>query len=509
MKRMLINVREPEERRILIVDGNHLEGIYLERISNLGHVGNIYKGKVVNIEPSIQAAFVDIGESRNGFLHVSDVMPIYGDINEDDSAWARKKERKIQNILTRGANVLVQITKEGIGNKAPTLTTYLSIPGRYIVLMPSIKKAGVSRKIEDEEMRRKLRLLLSEIDPPPGMGYIIRTAGAGKTKKELSQDLEGLLSLWKTIVQRAKHAKGPALIYQESDVIIRTLRDVFNDGIEEIVVDTREAYERVLEFMLSLSPQYDKRVKLEDGIIPLFYQYHVEDELEKIYLKRVPLASGGHLVIEQTEALVAIDVNSGKYTDEKDIEKTALAINTEAAEEIARQLRLRDLGGVIINDFIDMQEPKHRRTVERVFRDAIRKDRARTRVGKISQFGIIEMTRQRLGPSLRAYTHNVCAECNGQGWTKSIETMELTIMRKITLATAIESVKKVAITAHPQIVSQLTTSKRKELGDLEEKTGTKIVLTACDSFLLDTVNVEYFDQNDQPTDPSLKLSPVQ
>jgi ribonuclease E len=506
MKRMLINVQEPEEKRIVIMDMNKLEDVYVERASSLGHVGNIYKGKVVNIEPSIQAAFVDIGESRNGFLHVSDVMPIYGDINDNpESARGRKKERKIQDLLSRGANVLVQITKEGIGNKAPTMTTYLSIPGRYIVLMPSIKKAGVSRKIEDEIMRKKLRSLLSEIAPPPGMGYIIRTAGAGRTKKELAHDLEYLVGLWKTIVQRAKHTQAPSLIYQESDLVIRTLRDIFTDSIEEIIVDSKEAYDKVLEFMRGLSPQYEARVKFYDGHIPLFYKYGVDDEIEKIYLKRVPLSSGGHLAVEQTEALVAIDVNSGKYTDEKDIEKTALKINLEAADEIARQLRLRDLGGVIINDFIDMQESKHKRIVERTFRDAVRKDRARTRVGRISQFGIIEMTRQRLGPSIRTYTHNVCPECNGQGWTKSIETMGLTIVRKIRLATALENVKKVVITANPRVVSHVVNTKRKELNGLEEQSGTKIVLNSCDSFLIDAVTVEYFDQDDQPTDPKLQL----
>ena len=507
MKRMLINVKEPEERRIIIIDGNKIDAIYFERTSSLGHVGNIYKGKVVNIEPSIQAAFVDIGENRNGFLHVSDVMPIYGEMGDaTEKDWIRKKERKIQDLLVRGANVLVQITKEGIGNKAPTMTTYLSIPGRYIVLMPSIKKAGVSRKIEDENMRKKLRTILTEIAPPPGMGYIVRTAGEGKAKKELSKDLNFLVGVWKTIVQRAMHAKSPALIYQESDLVIRTLRDVFSERIEEIVVDDVYDHQRVLEFMKSLSPNYADRVKLYGDKVPLLHKYGVEDEIEKIYLKRVQLVSGGHLVIEQTEALVAIDVNSGKYTDEKDIERTALKINLEAAEEIARQLRLRDLGGVIINDFIDMQETKHKRAVEKVFRDAIRNDRARTRVGQISQFGIIEMTRQRLGPSIRHYTHNICSECNGQGWVKSIETMCLTIIRKIKLGTAVEKIKKIVVTATPSVISYVKEKKRADIANIERQSNIQVVLNTCDNGLIDTVTVEYFDHLGQTINPMHELN---
>lgn len=500
-KRMLINVKEAEESRIAIIDGDKLEEIYIERISSLGHVGNIYKGKVVNIEPSIQAAFVDIGEGRNGFLHVSDVMPVYGQMsNGNDLGRNRKREKKIQDLLSRGVEVLAQITKEGIGNKAPTLTTYLSIPGRYVVLMPSIKRSGVSRKIEDENLRRKLKATLAELAPPPGMGYIIRTAGANKTKKEISRDLDYLLNLWKVISKRAKTAKSPSLIYQESDLVIRILRDIFTEEVEQIVIDSPAAYQRALDFMCILSSEYEKRVKLYDENIPLFHKYGIESEIEKIYQKRVPLSSGGHLFIEQTEALVAIDVNSGKYTDEEDIEETALKINLEAAEEIARQLRLRDLGGVIINDFIDMKEPKNKRAVERAFREAIRKDRARSRVGRISQFGIIELTRQRLGPSIKSYTHNVCSYCNGQGWIKSIESMCLIIMRKIKLGALSGKIKKILVAANPEVSLELANRKRKLLHTLEEQTGTEISINPTPNFLIEKFTVEYFDQNSQPVE---------
>lgn len=498
IKRMLINVIETEESRIAIVENNRLEEIYIERASSLGHVGNIYKGKVVNIEPSIQAAFVDIGEGRNGFLHVSDVMPIYGQMSSaEEDLQPRRREKKIQELLVKGTEVLIQITKEGIGNKAPTLTTYLSLPGRYIVLMPSIKRSGVSRKIEDEELRKKLRATLTELAPPPGMGYIIRTAGATKTAQEINKDLDYLLNLWKVITKRAKHAKSPSLIYQESDLVIRTLRDIFTEDIEEILIDRQSAYQKALDFMNVLSPDYTKKVKLYTDNTPLFHKYGIESEIDKIYDKHVPLISGGHLVIEQTEALVAIDVNSGKYTDEEDIEETAFKINMEAAEDIARQLRLRDLGGVIICDFIDMKDPKNRRLVERKFRDSLRKDRARNRVGRISQFGIIELTRQRLGPSLKTYTHTPCSHCNGQGWLKSIETMSLQIMRKIKLGALSGNIKKVVVTAHPEVASDLTNQKRKSLHGLEEQSSCEIVINPTPGSDLEKYAVEYYGAENQ------------
>ena len=496
-KRMLINVKEPEENRIAIIDGDKLEEIYIERTSSLGHVGNIYKGQVVNIEPSIQAAFVDIGEGRNGFLHVSDVMPIYGQIKAHENSRSRRKEKRIQDVLNRGVEVLIQITKEGIGNKAPTLTTYLSIPGRYVVLMPSIKRSGVSRKIEDENLRRKLKATLAELSPPPGMGYIIRTAGAQGTKKEISRDLNYLLNLWKVITKRAKYAKSPALIYQESDLVIRTLRDIFTDEIEEILIDKQSSYQKALDFMSILSPDYEKKLKFYDENIPLFHKYGIEGEIEKIYQRRVPLRSGGHLIIEQTEALVAIDVNSGKYTEEKDIEETALKINLEAADEIARQLRLRDLGGVIISDFIDMKDPKNKRMVERTFREAVRKDRARSRIGRISQFGIIEMTRQRLGPSIKSYTHNICTYCNGQGWIKSIESMSLLIMRKIKLGALSGRVSKIIVAANPEVALDLANRKRKVLHTLEEQTGTEILINPSNAFSVEKFTTEYCDKKNQ------------
>ena len=480
---------------LAIIDGDRLEEIYIERTSSLGHIGNIYKGQVVNIEPSIQAAFVDIGEGRNGFLHVSDVMPIYGEMT--NNSHIKKKEKKIQDMLTRGLEVLVQITKEGIGNKAPTLTTYLSIPGRYVVLMPSIRRSGVSRKIEDENLRRKLKTTLAELAPPPKMGYIIRTAGANRTKKEISKDLNYLLALWKDITKRAKQVKSPSLIYQESDLVIRTLRDIFSDDIEEILIDEKGSYQRALDFMSMLSNEYEKRIKLYDSYTQLFQKYGIENEIEKIYQKKVPLRSGGHIVIEQTEALVAIDVNSGKYTEEEDIEGTAFKINMEAAEEIARQLRLRDLGGVIINDFIDMKEPRNKRAVERAFREAARKDRARSRIGRISQFGIIEMTRQRLGPSIKSYTHNVCQYCNGQGSIKSIESMSLLIMRKIKLGALSGKIKRISVMVNAEVALDLANRKRKDLNYLEQQTKTEILINPSTSFQIERYTVEYFDKNNQ------------
>ncbi len=492
---MLVNVSDPEESRIAIMDGDRLEEIHIERASSVGHVGNIYKGKVVNIEPSIQAAFVDIGEGRNGFLHVSDVMPVYA-VNKTNGK-PRHRERKIQDLLVKGTEVLVQITKEGIGNKAPTLTTYLSIPGRYVVLMPSIKRCGVSRKIEDENLRRKLRNTLTELNPPEGMGYIVRTAGAETTKRELSRDLDMLLSNWKVISRRARHSVSPALIYQEWDILTRILRDIFTEEIEEIIVDDQEVYKKALDFMGLLSSRYEKRVKFYQANIPLFYKYSVEAQIEKIYEKKVFLKCGGHIVIEQTEALVAIDVNSGKCTGEKDIEKTALRINLEAAQEIALQLRLRDLGGVIVSDFIDMKELRNRQNVERLFRECIRKDRARSRVGRLSQFGLIEMTRQRLGPSIKSYTHDTCTNCNGLGLIKSLESMSLTVLNKVKLGALSGKVKKVSAMVSPDVALDLANRKRKILHELEQQTGVEITINPCDTYLPQEINVQYFDRNKQ------------
>ena len=307
--------------------------------------------------------------------------------------------------------MLVQVIKESIGTKGPTLSTYISIPGRYLVLMPGLNRVGVSRKIVDEGQRRKLREIMHELNPPKGLGFIVRTAGLERTKRELARDLAYLLRLWKVILRRIKKAKAPTPIYQESDMIIRTIRDIFNSEIDTIWIDEPSAFERAQEFLQVVMPRFVNRLKLYDEKVPLFHKYGIEDEIAKIQRRHVPLPEGGSIVIDQTEALVAIDVNSGNFRVEDDAERTAYEMNLRAAKEIARQLRLRDLGGVIVNDFIDMREERHRRGVERALREAIKRDRARTKVLRMSAFGLIEMTRQRIRPSLKRSIYEDCPHC--------------------------------------------------------------------------------------------------
>ena len=511
---ILINVAQPEECRIAILEDGQLEELYVERTSQDSYVGNIYKGTIVNLEPSIQAAFVDFGVGRNGFLHISDVEPQYfrqggydpyevlerdrrggikngankngnGDENGNGDKATRTKRRKvgmrprvkppIQDIFRRGDEVIVQVIKEGIGTKGPTLSTYISIPGRYLVLMPALGRVGVSRKIEDEEVRRKLRDVLLELNPPKGLGFIIRTAGQERSHKEMSRDMAYLLRLWKVIVRRIKKLPGPAPIYEESDMIIRTIRDIFTTDVDAIYVDEPTAYERAKEFLQIVMPRYVNRLHLYEGKDPLFHKYHVEEEISKIYQRHVPLKAGGSIVIDQTEALVAIDVNSGNFRADDNAEETAYQINLMAAKEIARQLRLRDLGGVIVNDFIDMRKEKHRRGVERALRDAVKRDRARTKILRTSPFGLIEMTRQRIRPSLKRSVYRDCPCCTGTGVVKTAESMALEVVRLLLLVTQRKDVAKVIVSVANDVASYLNNKKRRELSRLEES-GNMLVL---------------------------------
>jgi ribonuclease E len=507
---MLINVAQPEECRIAIVEDGSLEELYIERTSQDNYVGNIYKGKVVNLEPSIQAAFVDFGVGRNGFLHISDVEPQYYrqggydplkplesgsrfnradiDVGDDESEEGEeprtdrtRRQRPprpgarprikppIQDILRRGDEVLVQVIKEGIGTKGPTLSTYISIPGRYLVLMPALGRVGVSRKIEDDDVRRKLRDVMLELNPPKGLGFIVRTAGIDRTKRELSRDLAYLLRLWKVIVRRIKKYPAPIDIYEESDMIIRTIRDIFTAEVDSIYIDEPAAYERAKEFLQIVMPRYVSRLQLYEGKEPLFHKYNLDREIALIHQRKVPLKQGGSIVIDQTEALVAIDVNSGSFRADDSAEETAYQMNLNAAREIARQLRLRDLGGVVVNDFIDMRKEKHRRNVERALRDAVKRDRARTKILRTSPFGLIEMTRQRIRPSLKRSVYKDCPGCNGSGVVKTAESMAIEVVRLLILATQHPDVSKITVTVADDVATYLNNKKRRELSRLEDE----------------------------------------
>jgi ribonuclease E len=529
---MLINVSQPEECRIAIVEDAVLEELYIERTSQDNYVGNIYKGRVVNLEPSIQAAFVDFGVGRNGFLHISDIEPQYfrqggydpnkpiepsgsrrgrdnddDDEDEDGDGEAPRPKRRlrpgarprvkppIQEILRRGDEVLVQVIKEGIGTKGPTLSTYISIPGRYLVLMPALGRVGVSRKIEDDDLRRKLRDIMLELNPPKGLGFIIRTAGIDRTKKELSRDLAYLLRLWKVIVRRIRKYPAPIDIYEESDMIIRTIRDIFTGDVDSIYIDEPAAYERAKEFLQIVMPRYVSRLQLYEGKEPLFHKYALDQEISRIHQREVPLRQGGGIVIDQTEALVAIDVNSGNFRTEDSAEETAYQMNLLAAKEIARQLRLRDLGGVIVNDFIDMRKERHRRGVERALREAVRRDRARTKILRTSPFGLIEMTRQRIRPSLKRSVFKDCPGCDGTGVVKTAESMAIEVVRLMILAAQREDVARVTITVSDEVATYLNNKKRRELAKIEDDGHIQIQILGSESVIPEHLLIECHDTN--------------
>jgi ribonuclease E len=383
----------------------------------------------------------------------------------------------IQDIFRRGQEVLVQVIKEAIGTKGPTLTTYISIPGRYLVLMPGLKRIGVSRKIADEEQRRRLRDVLQELQPPRGLGFIIRTAGLDRNKKELQRDLAYLTRLWQVVVRRIRKLKAPAEIYQESDMITRTIRDTFTSEIDTIWVDERSAFDHAQEFMQIVMPRYASRIKCYDGTEPMFYKYGIEEEIARIQMRHVPLPNGGSIVIDQTEALVAIDVNSGNFRADNNAEETAYQINLQAGREIARQLRLRDLGGVIVNDFIDMREESHRRAVEKSLRDAVKRDRARTKILKISAFGLIEMTRQRIRPSLKRSVYQDCPCCGNTGQVKTVESMSIDVMRMLQLAAHREHIHRIQIRVQEDVANYLLNRKRREIAGLEAQGGLQVQIT--------------------------------
>ena len=489
-KEMLINVRQPEESRIGVVEDGVLEELYVERNSLESCVGNIYKGRVVNIEPSIQAAFVDFGVGRNGFLHVSDVENQYFKHLIDEEAEAKQRNGKrfnersvrnkppIQDILRKGSEVLVQVIKEGVGTKGPTLSTYISIPGRYLVLMPGLQRVGVSRKIADDDARRKLRRQLVELDPPPGLGFIIRTAGLERSQEDLERDLHYLIRLWKVIVKRIGDTSAPVDIYQDSDMITRTIRDIFSSDIDAVWIDESEAYERACEFMKAVLPNRVDRIRHYAGQESIFHKYEIEEEISRIQNRTAPLKGGGSIVIDQTEALVAIDVNSGNFRIDDDAEETSYQVNLRAAEEVARQIRLRDMGGVIVIDFIDMREEKHRRGVERALRNAMERDRARSKVLRISPFGLIEMTRQRIRPSLRRSIYKDCPCCNGTGLVKTAESAAIEIMRALITAASREEIEQLTVEVEHEVADYLSNRKRREINAIEDKCQLTISIRA-------------------------------
>jgi ribonuclease E len=473
---MLINVADEEESRVAIVEDGTLEEFTLEVSAKELIRGNIYNGIVVKVEPSLQAAFVDYGGKRHGFLPMGEIHQQW--YAPDSRNGDRDRRPRIQDVLKRNQKVLVQVVKEEMGSKGASLSTYVSLPGRYLVVMPDAEGAGgISRKIEDEEERKKLKEIIAQLEPPPNIGIIVRTAGLNRNKAELQRDFAYLQRLWASIQEKSQQSPAPALIYQEHDLVIRSIRDYFTPDIQEVLVDDREVYRRARDFFQAVMPRYQGRVKLYRDKKPLFAKYQLEEQIEAIYSQKVELKSGGSIVIAPTEALVAIDVNSGRATKEKGIEETAFKTNLEAAQEVARQLRLRDLGGLIVIDFIDMRNLKHIQEIEKALKQAVKRDKARMQVSRISQFGLLELSRQRLKPTILEGNYLKCPHCEGSGLVKSTISLALQLLRRIRTEAAKDTLASVKAVLPMDVANYLLNQKRKEIAHLEEEYNLDIHLT--------------------------------
>ncbi|MGW8228702.1 MAG: ribonuclease E [Gammaproteobacteria bacterium] len=504
MKRMLFNATQPEELRVALVDGQRLYDLDLETTHRESKKANIYKGKITRIEPSLEAAFVDYGAERHGFLPLKEISRNYFKPEADTSG-----RINIKDVLTEGQELVVQVAKEERGNKGAALTTFISLAGRYSVLMPNNPRAGgVSRRIEGEE-RSEARDALSELEIPADMGMIIRTAGVGKSVEELQWDLDYLLNLWKSIEDASQERPAPFLIYQESSLITRTIRDYFRNDINEIIIDAKPVYDQAREFMTQVMPHNIDKIKLYQDPVPLFTRYQIESQIESAFQREVRLPSGGSLVIDHTEALVSIDINSARATKGGDIEETALNTNLEAADEIARQLRLRDLGGLIVIDFIDMTPARNQREVENRLRDALKVDRARVQIGRISRFGLLEMSRQRLRPSLGESIHLPCPRCSGQGTIRGIESIALSILRVIEEEAMKEKTARVVAQVPVDVATFLLNEKREILSDIEKRQKVSLLLipnTALETPHYDVERIRAGETTDEAKQYSYELA---
>ncbi len=473
MKRMLINATQPEEMRVALVDGQKLYDLDIESTNRTQKKSNIYKGRVVRIEPSLEAAFIDYGGNRHGFLPLKEIS---------NSLFKKKPESgqrgriNIKDVIDEGQEFIIQIEKEERGNKGAALTTMISLAGRYLVLMPNNPRSGgISRQIEGAD-RAEAREVMSQLDIPQDTALILRTAGIGKSKEELQWDTDYLTTLWEAIEKAGSKRSAPFLIYQESEVIIRAIRDYLRTDIAEIWVDDKAVHQRSKEFMELVMPHNLHKLKLYEEDDPLFTRYQIESQIESAFCREVRLPSGGSLVIDHTEAMISIDINSARATKGSDIEETALNTNLEAADEIARQLRLRDLGGLIVIDFIDMMVNKNQREVENRMKDSLRVDRARVQVGKISRFGLLEMSRQRLRPSLGESRHLLCPRCEGQGTIRDIESLSLAILRIIEEEAMKDSTAKVIVNLPVSAATFLLNEKRQPIHDLQQRLDVELVI---------------------------------
>jgi len=489
-KKMLINVMHPEEARVAIVHDGRLMELNIEITGKEQTKGNIYKGVVLRVEPGLQAAFVDIGRAKPGFLQMGELHPDFWQWRDDVPEDQRKRRPRIQEVLRRGQELIVQVEKDERDHKGSALTSYISLPGRYMVIMPGSDSSGISRKVEQEGERKKLKEIVAGMQIPEGIGYIIRTEAVGRTPEELKKDFDSLLEMYENIKKSAAEIKGAGEIYQDRGLIIRSIRDYFSDDIDEVLVDSKEAYREAKEFFRETMPKCEKLVKLHKEKRPIFSRFQLEEQIDQIYEKRVPLPSGGSLIIEPTEALVSIDVNSGKSSGERGIEDTAYKTNMEAADEVARQLRLRDLGGLIVIDFIDMREKKHNHEVEKTLKQALKMDKARVNLGHIADFGLLEMSRKRIPKTIKESIPLEFPHCEGRGKVKSVEAMALSFLRKVHGAAAKGTVSEVHGGLPLEVAYYLLNRKKRELAQIENDYEIEVTVKGKTSYLLNQLELE-------------------
>ncbi len=495
MKRMLINATQPEELRVALVDGQWLYDLDIENRTREQKKANIYKGKITRVEPSLEAAFVDYGAERHGFLPLKEISREYFAKQPKDI----EGRIRIKDVVKEGMEVIVQVDKEERGNKGAALTTFISLAGRYLVLMPNNPRAGgISRRIDGED-RAELRDALSKIEVPSGMGIIVRTAGVGRSAEELQWDLNYLLQLWDSIKTESDDAGAPHFLFQESNVIIRAIRDYLRPDIGEVIIDNPEANDLACAFINQVMPNYHSKVKLYEDDTPLFNRYQIESQIETAFEREVKLPSGGSIVIDVTEAMISIDINSSRATKGGGIEETALQTNLEAADEIARQLRLRDMGGLVVIDFIDMQPVRNQREVENRMRDALAMDRARVQVGRISRFGLLEMSRQRLRPSLGETTSKVCPRCSGQGTIRGTKSLALSMLRLVEEEAQKERSAEIRAIAPVSVATYLLNEKRKTISGIETRNKTRVVIVPNAEMVTPHFEVQRLRDDDSTT----------
>lgn len=498
---MVINYVPGVECRVAVMHNDRLEELHSERMDSASRVGNIYVGRVANVESAIQAAFVDFGLEEHGFLHITDLHPRYFPGKEEDEKervgkkTPRRERPPIQACLKKGQEVIVQVLKEGIGTKGPTLTSYLSVPGRFLVMMPGMDNVGVSRRVEDEDQRREMRQILDQLELPENFGFILRTAGMDRTKTELKRDLAYLQRLWRDMERRLNKGKRPRLLYAESDLLVRCLRDVLTTEITEVVIDDEVALRRASRFLKIVSPRTQTKLLRYPEPTPIFHAFGIEDQIKGMHEREAPIEGGGYLVIDEAEALVAIDVNSGRRRGASDAETNAFKTNMVAADEVCRQLKLRDLGGVVVVDLIDMRSRKHQREVENRIRENLKRDRAHTKVLPISQLGMLEMTRQRMRGSHRKTHFAPCPDCEGRGVVQKANSVLSETLRDLAWILQHPKVKRVEVAVSPRVGTEALSRARPRLAGLEHSTGKHVDVRVSETIRPDRVAYYAYDSN--------------